>query len=75
MCMLQWARGKTRLDHVRNVDIGKEYPKAEFLREKRLRWFAHVQRRDKDGPQERYYRWQYIESEIEADQSGDGETW
>ena len=40
MRMLQWARGKTRLDHVRNVDIWKEahmYPMAEFLREKRLR--------------------------------------
>ena len=51
MRMLWWARGKTRLDHVRNVDIWKEahmYPMAEFLREKRLRWFGHVQRRDKD---------------------------
>ena len=51
MRMLRWARGKTRLDHVRNVDIWKEaymYPMAEFLREKRLRWFGHVQRRDYD---------------------------
>ena len=51
MRMLRWERGKTRLDHVRNVDIWKEarmYPMAEFLREKRLRWFGHVQRRDKD---------------------------
>ena len=51
MRMLRWARGKTRLDHVRNVDIWNEahmYPMAEFLREKRLRWFEHVQRRDKD---------------------------
>ena len=51
MRMLRWARGKTRLDHVRNVDIWNEahmYPMAEFLREKRLRWFGHVQRRDKD---------------------------
>ena len=42
MRMLRWAR-RTRLDHVRNVDIWKEahmYP--------RLRWFGHVQRRDKD---------------------------
>ena len=40
MRMLGWARGMTRLDHVRNVDIWKEahvYPMAEFLREKRLR--------------------------------------
>ena len=47
--MLWWARGKTRLDHVRNVDIWKEahmYPMPEFLKEKRLRWFGHVQRQD-----------------------------
>ena len=49
--MLRWARGKTRLDHVRNVDIWKEaymHPMAEFFREKRLSWFGHVRRRDKD---------------------------
>ena len=51
MGMLRLARGKPRLAHVRNVDIWKEghmYPMAEFLREKRLLWFEHVQRRDKD---------------------------
>ena len=50
MRMLRWARGNTRLYHVRNVDIWKEarmYPMAEFLREKRLIWYGHVQRRDK----------------------------
>ena len=50
MRMLLWARGKTRLDHVRNEDIWKKagmYPMAEFLREKMLRWYGHVQRRDK----------------------------
>ena len=34
------TRGKTRLDHVRNVDIWKEshnYSMAEFLREEMLR--------------------------------------
>ena len=44
-------KDETRVDHVRNVDIWKEtrmYPMAEFLREKRLRWFGHVQRRAKD---------------------------
>ncbi len=51
MRMLRWPRGKTRLDHVRNVDICKEahvYPMTEFLRKKRLRWFGHVHRRNKD---------------------------
>ena len=50
MRMLQWARGKTRSNHVINIDIWKEahmYLMAEFLREKRLRWFGHVQRQDK----------------------------
>ena len=50
MRMLRRARGNTRLDHVRNVDIWKEahmYLMTEFLREKRLIWFGHVQRRDK----------------------------
>ena len=49
MCMLRSVRGKTRLDHVRNVDIWKKahvYPMAEFLREKRLRWYGPVQRED-----------------------------
>ncbi len=51
MRMLRWARGKTRLDDVRNLDIWKEahmFPMTEFLRKKRLRWFGHVQRRDED---------------------------
>ena len=50
MRMLRWARGNTRLDHLRNVDTWKEahvYPIAEFLRDKRLIWFGHVQGRDK----------------------------
>ena len=49
--MLRWARGKTRLDHARDVDTWKEahmYLMAEFLREKRLRWYGHVKRLDKD---------------------------
>ena len=43
-------RGKTRVDHVRNVwkQAHLTYPMAEFLRDKRLIWFGHVQRRDKD---------------------------
>ena len=51
MRMLRWARGKIRLDHMRNVDIWKEphmYPMAEFIREERSRWFGYVQCRDED---------------------------
>ena len=72
MRMLRWARGKTRLDHVRNVDIWNEahmYPMAEFLREKRLRWFGHVQRRDKDDATRKILQMEVEEREIEADQS------
>ena len=39
MRMLRWARGKTRLDHIRNEDIRKEAhvkPVATFLENKRL---------------------------------------
>ena len=49
MRILRWARRKTRLDHVRNVERWKEarmFPMAEFLRAKRFRWFGHVQSRD-----------------------------
>ena len=76
--LLRWARGKPGLDHVRNVDIWKEahmYPMAEFLREKRLRWFGHVQRRDKDEATRKILQMTVDGSKIEADQSWDGETW
>ena len=57
MRMLLLARGKTRLDHVRGARM---YPIAEFLSEKRLRWFGHVQRPDKDEATINIlsYRWQ-----------------
>ena len=46
MRMLRWARGKTRLDHIRNVDIKNEahiYPVETFLENKRLNlWFGHA---------------------------------
>ena len=40
MRMLRWARGKTRLDNIRNEDIRKEAhvkPVATFLENKRLK--------------------------------------
>ena len=49
MRMLRWARGKTRLDHIRNEDIGKEAhvkPVETFLENKRLKWFVHCLRRE-----------------------------
>ena len=46
MRMLRWARGKTRLDHIRNEDIRKEAhikPVETFLENK---WFGHGLRRE-----------------------------
>ncbi len=43
MRMLRWARGKTRLDHIRNEDIRKT-----FLENKRLQWFGHFVRRERN---------------------------
>ena len=51
MRMLRWARGKTRLDHIRNEDIRKEAqvkPVEPFLENKRLKWFDHCLRRERN---------------------------
>ena len=48
MRMSKWVRGKTRLDHIRNEDIGKEArikPVDIFLENRRLKWFGHSLRR------------------------------
>ena len=47
MRMLRWARGNTRLDHIRNEDIRKDAdvkPVQTFLENKRLKWFGHCLR-------------------------------
>ena len=51
MRMLRWARGKTRLDHIRNEDIRKEAdvkPVETFLENKRLKLFRHCLRRERN---------------------------
>ena len=51
MGMLRWARGKTRLDHFRNEDIRKEADVKHvetFLENKRLKWFGHCLRRERN---------------------------
>ena len=51
MRMLKWARGKTRLDHIRNEDIRKEAHVKHvemFLENKRLKWFGHCLRRERN---------------------------
>ena len=49
--MLRWARGKTRLDYIRNEDIRKEAhikPVETFLENKRLKWFGHCLMRERN---------------------------
>ena len=51
MRILRWARGKTRLDHIRKEDIRKDAdvkPVETFLENKRLKWFGHCLRRERN---------------------------
>ena len=51
--MLRWMCGKTRKDRIRNEYIRETVGVAHIedkLRENRLRWFSHVQRRPVDAP-------------------------
>ena len=48
------------------------YPMAESLREKRLRWFGHVRRRDKDDATRKILQMTVYGK---RNRSRDGETW
>ncbi|KAL7204554.1 hypothetical protein ACSBR2_017596 [Camellia fascicularis] len=52
MRMLRWMCGKTRQDRIRNECIWEWVgvaPIEDKLRENRLRWFGHIQRRSTDA--------------------------
>ncbi|XP_070007374.1 uncharacterized protein [Nicotiana sylvestris] len=56
MKMLRWMCGHTRMDKIRNDDIQEKVHVAPInvkMREARLRWFKHVQRRSPDAPVKR----------------------
>ena len=49
MRILRGARRKAKNDHVKNVDIWRDAnigPMIAFLRQKRLRWYGHVPRKE-----------------------------
>ena len=53
MRKLRWIYGETRKDRVRNEHIRERVgvaPIEDKLRENRLKWFGHVQRRSLDPP-------------------------
>ena len=53
MCILRWICGKTLKDRIRNEHIREMVgvaPIEDKMRENRLRWFGHIQRKPLDAP-------------------------
>ncbi|XP_070013999.1 uncharacterized protein [Nicotiana sylvestris] len=59
MRMLRWMRGHRRMDKIRNKDIREKVgvaPLEDKMREARLRWFGHIQRKSTETPVRRCER-------------------
>ncbi|KAK9101143.1 hypothetical protein Scep_024573 [Stephania cephalantha] len=55
MRMIRWMCGKTRKYRIRNIEIQRQVgvtPIDTKIREWRLRWFGHLQRRSTNAPLE-----------------------
>ena len=53
MRMLRWMCGNTMMDRIRNQEFREKLGVAPLyakMRENRLRWFGHVQRKTHDAP-------------------------
>ena len=77
MRMLRRARGKTRLDHIRNKDNRKEAhlkPVETFLENKRLKWFGHCLRREPNQICAKSLRLEALGEGAEVDRYKDGGT-
>ena len=48
MMILIWARGKTRLDHIRNEDTRKEADVKPVENKRLFKWFGHCLRRERN---------------------------
>ena len=56
MCMLRWMCGNTMIDRIRKQEIKEKLevaPLSAKMRDNRLRWFGHVQRKTHDAPVKR----------------------
>ncbi|XP_070025856.1 uncharacterized protein [Nicotiana sylvestris] len=59
MRMLRWMCEHTKMDKIRNEAIREKVgvaPLEDKMREARLRWFGHIQRRSTDAPVRRCER-------------------
>ena len=72
MCMLRWMCGHTLMDRIGNQEFKGKLgvaPISGKMRENRLSWFGHVQRKTFAGSVSR------VESIIVADKRGRGRPW